>query len=89
MHLTKWGWKLQWIHSCWKGRINDKEECGNLENKEKNNEKGSPKYESEKANKVKNEQKGNVDEQQDAIKHLNEYCDIDDIDPHEKKRLCV
>ena len=41
--------------------------------------KGSPKYESEKAKKVKNQLNLNVDEQQDAIKHLKEYCDIDDI----------
>ena len=39
--------------------------------------------------KVKNLLKLNVDEQKDSKKHLNEYCDIDDIDPHEKKRLCV
>ena len=32
--------------------------------------KGSQKYESEKANKVKNELNVNVDEQQDAIKQL-------------------
>ena len=51
--------------------------------------KGSQKYESSKANKVKIEIKLNVDEQQDAIKHLIEYCGIDDIDNHEKKRLCV
>ena len=50
--------------------------------------KGIPKYESEKANKEKNELKINVDEQQDAIQHLKQYCDIDDIDPHEKKS-CV
>ena len=43
--------------------------------------KGSPKYESENENKVKNQLKLNVDEQQDAIKHLKEYCDIDDIEP--------
>ena len=43
--------------------------------------KGSPKYVNENANKVKNELKLNVDEQQDAIKHLKEYCDIDDIEP--------
>ena len=42
---------------------------------------GSPKYESENINKVKNEPKLNVDEQQDAIKHLKGYCDIDDIEP--------
>ena len=42
-----------------------------------------------KANKVKNKLKVIVDERQDAIKHLNEYCDTDNIDPHEKKRLCV
>ena len=40
-----------------------------------------PHYESEKANKVNNELKLNVDEQQDDIKHLKEYCDIDDIEP--------
>ena len=51
--------------------------------------KGSPKYESENANKVKNELKLNVDEQQDAIKHLKEYCDIDDIEPPWKdKAVC-
>ena len=42
---------------------------------------GSPKYDNEKANKVKNELKLNLDGQQDAITHLKEYCDIDDIDP--------
>ena len=52
-------------------------------------EKGSPKYDNEKANKVKNELKLNVDEQQDAIKLLKEYFDIDDIDPNEKKWLFV
>ena len=51
--------------------------------------KGSSKYENEKTNKVKNELELNVDEQQDAIKHLKEYCDIDDRDPYEKKRLYV
>ena len=40
-----------------------------------------PKYESVTVNEVKNELKLNVDEQQDAIKHLKEYCDIDDIEP--------
>ena len=30
---------------------------------------------------MKNELKLNVDAQQDAIKHLKENCDIDDIDP--------
>ena len=43
--------------------------------------KGSPKYESKNANKVKNELKLNDDEQHDAIKHLKEYCDIYDIEP--------
>ena len=38
---------------------------------------------------MKNKLKVIVDEQQDAIKHLKEYCDTDNIDPHEKKRLCV
>ena len=52
-------------------------------------EKGSPKYDNEKANKVKNELKLNVDEQQDAIKLLKEYFDIDDIDPNNKKNGCV
>ena len=52
-------------------------------------EKGSPKYDNEKANKVKNELKLNVHEQQDAIKLSKEYFDIDDIDPNEKKMLCV
>ena len=70
MHLKKWGWKIQWINCCWEGRINNEEVSGNKENKEKDNEKGSPKYESEKANKVKNELNANVDEQQDAIKQL-------------------
>ena len=42
---------------------------------------GSSKYESENINQVKNELKLNVDQQQDAIKHLKEYCDIDDIEP--------
>ena len=41
---------------------------------------GSPKYESENVNKVKNELKLNVNEEQDAIQHLKEYCDIDDIE---------
>ena len=30
---------------------------------------------------MNNELKLNVDEQQDGIKHLQEYCDIDDIEP--------
>jgi hypothetical protein len=30
---------------------------------------------------MNNEFKVNVDEQQDDIKHLKEYCDIDDIEP--------
>ena len=51
-------------------------------------QKGSPKYEKEKAKKVKKNQLNfNADEQQDAIKHLKEYWDIDDIDANEKKRL--
>ena len=41
----------------------------------------SPQYESESANKVNNELKLLVDEQQDDIKHWKEYCDIDDIEP--------
>ena len=51
-------------------KINNEEVCRNYENKEKDNEKGSLKYESKIVNKVKNELKLNVDEQQDAIKHL-------------------
>ena len=47
-------------------------------------EKGISKYDNEKANKVKNELKLNVDQQQDAIKLLNGYLAIDDIDPNEK-----
>ena len=43
--------------------------------------KGSPKSESKNANKVKHQLKLNVDEQQDAITHLKDYCDIDDIEP--------
>ena len=51
--------------------------------------KGSPKYESKNAKKLKNWLKLNVDEQQDAIKHLKEYCDIDDIDSQWKnKAVC-
>ena len=42
--------------------------------------KGSHKYESENANKVKSERKLNVVEQKYAINHLKEYCDIDDIE---------
>ena len=37
---------------------------------------GRPYYESEKLKKNYNEIKVNVDEQQDDIKHLKEYCDI-------------
>ena len=40
--------------------------------------KGSPKYESENGNKVKNEFKLSVDDQEDAIKHKKLYCDIDE-----------
>ena len=36
------------------------------------------------------ELKLNVDEQQDDIKHLEEYCDIDDIEPIRKEiYVCV
>ena len=38
---------------------------------------------------MKNELKLNVDGQQDAIKHLKEYCDIDDIETPSKIRLYV
>ena len=41
--------------------------------------KGSPKYEGEKATKVKNELKLNVDEEEDTITNFKEYCDIDYI----------
>ena len=40
----------------------------------------SPQYENEKANKVNNELKLNVDEQQDDMKHVKEQCAIDDED---------
>ena len=40
-----------------------------------------PYYESEKFKSMNNEFKVNVDEQQDDIKHLKEYCDIDEIEP--------
>ena len=42
-----------------------------------------------KANKVENKLMLNVDEQQDATKHLKEYYELDNKDPHEKERLCV
>ena len=51
--------------------------------------KGSSKHKNAKAQKVKNEPNLNVNEQQDAVKHLKEYYDIDEIHPHKKKRLCV
>ena len=51
---------------------NNKEVCGNQEKKEKDNEKRQPKYESDNVNKVKNEPKLNISEQQYAIKHLKE-----------------
>ena len=51
--------------------------------------KGSQKYDKEKANKVENKFKLNVDEQQDGLQDLKEYCELDDIDSREKKRLCV
>ena len=51
--------------------------------------KGSPKYESINANKVKNEIKLNVDEHQDVVKYLKEYCGLDDIEPPWKdKAVC-
>ena len=48
-------------------------------------EKGSPKNDIEKANKVKM----SLSEMLISNKMLKEYFDIDDIDPNEKKRLCV
>ena len=77
----KCGWKIQWIRYFWEWRINNEEVCENYENKETDNERDISKYESENANTVKNELKLNIDEQQDAIKHLKEYGDIDDIEP--------
>ena len=68
---------------------NNEELSGNQENKEKENETESSKYKNEKANKVKNKTNLVVDEQPDAINNLKESYDKDDIDPHEKKRLCV
>ena len=39
---------------------------------------------------MNNEFKVNVDEQQDDIKHLKEYCDIDEIEPLWKEMdVCV
>jgi hypothetical protein len=40
-----------------------------------------PYYESEKFKNMNNESKVIVDAQQDDIKHLKEYCDIDYIEP--------
>ena len=60
---------------------NNEEVCGNQENKEKDNKKGNPKYESENSKKMKNELKLNVDEQHDAIKHLKYYRDVGDTEP--------
>ena len=39
----KWNVVKKWIKCCWEGRINNEEVSGNKENKEKDNEKGSPK----------------------------------------------
>ena len=65
------------------------EMCGNQENNKKDIKKGSAKYEEKTANKVKNQIKLNVDEPQYAIKHLKEYCDIDDMEPQRKdKAVC-
>ena len=58
--------------------------------KEKNMIIDSPYYESEKFKNMNNEFKVNVDEQQDDIKHLKEYCDIDEIKPLWKEMdVCV
>ena len=52
--------------------------------------KGSPKYESENFNKVKNELRLNASDQQDAIKHLKESCHIYHIEPPwTQKAVCV
>ena len=48
---------------------------------------GSPKYESENANKEKNGLMLNIDDQQDAIKHLKEYYDIEP--PWKDNTVCV
>ena len=40
-----------------------------------------PYYKSEKFKNMNNELKVNVDEQQDDIKHLKEYCDTEDVEP--------
>ena len=49
-----------------------------------------PYYESEMFKNINNAFKLNVDEQQDHIKHLKEYCDIDDIKPiWKEKDVCV
>ena len=58
----------QWIIFCWEERINNKEVSGKYGDRQW--KKGSPKYDNEKANKVKNELKLDVDEQQDAIQLL-------------------
>ena len=51
--------------------------------------KSNPKCLSKNVNKVKNEPNLKVDAQQDAIKHLKEYCDINDIEPPWKcKAVC-
>ena len=64
-------------------------EIRKIRRKTKKGKKGSPKYESDNVNYVKNELKLNTDEQYDAIKHLKEYCDIDDIEPPWKdKAVC-
>ena len=53
-------------------------------------EKGSQKMKMKRPIKLKKKKlKLNVDQQQDAMKHLKENCDIDDINLHEQKRLCV
>ena len=79
--------KKQWNNCCWEERINNKEVSGKYGDRQW--KKTSPKNENEKANKVKDEPKLNVDEQQEAIQLLKEYFDIDDIDPNKKKRLFV
>ena len=60
-------------------KINNEEVCGKISRK--TIKKGCPKYENDNSNKLKNQLKLNIDEQPDAIKHLKEYCDIDDIEP--------
>ena len=58
--------------------------------KKKNRILDRPYYESEKFKNTNNEFKVNVDDQQDDIKHSQEYCGIDEIEPLRKEMImCV